>query len=632
MPLATPEFPGLGPTLIRSILERDGIACDILYGSLVFSRIAQGDPWVEHQLTKLAASEIIFSPYYFDTTPGAAADYLHEYLRRLSGQPELLSKERVRRLVDMAGRCLDEIDAAVPWERYDIVGFSTMMQQTVASLALARRVKEHHPDIHVVFGGANAASPMGEELLRSFPEIDIVVDGEADAIVTPLVRALRDRPGQQPPVPAVLYRDAGGAVRRTAPAQPLRALDDLPVPDYAPFFAQMSANGINHVQPYLQIETSRGCWWGQKHHCTFCGIDDLVLQYRSKSSQRVLDEILTLSERHAYVDFFAVDSIIPIDFVRTLLPQIGLLRAHGELDLSFFFESKSNLTRAQMQTFRFGGVNSIQPGIESFSDHVLELMDKGATGARQVQCLKLMAESNVIANWNLIYKNPLETADDYRHQIAAIPFLHHLPPLHGEGLTQMLLNRYAPYHSAPERFGITNIRPLEWYPHVFAREGLDLDALAFYFEYDHPTLEDAELADLHRELGAAIERWRASWREDALVQRRGPGFVEIEDRRVLPGANGRDEVRDEVVVVTGVWAEVFTACDEVTTYSGLVKRFAHRVAEEELQAFLDELHARRLLYRSESGQIVNLPLLLASRDRHRHVPSPAPAPRVGADA
>lgn len=620
MPLATPEFPGLGPTVIRSTLNRDGVPCDILYGNLVFSRIVKGDPWVERQLTKLATTEIIFSPYYFDTTHEAAASYLHDYLHELSVDPSRLTAERFHGLVDAAGQCLDEIFDTVRWEHYDIVGFSTMMQQTVASLALARRIKAHHPEIHIVFGGANAAKPMGEEMLRSFPEIDLVVDGEADAIVTPLVRQLRARPGEPPTVGGVLYRDADGGVQRTGDAAPFTDLDSLPFPDYEPFFAQLEANGIDHVQPYLQIETSRGCWWGQKHHCTFCGIDDLILTYRSKSNERVLDEILTLSEKHAYADFFTVDSIINLEFLRTLLPRLGELREEAGLDLSFFFESKSNLHREQMQIFRYGGVNSVQPGIESFSDHVLELMNKGSTGARQVQCLKLLAESNIIANWNLIYRNPGETAEDYRRQIDVIPYLHHLPPLHGEGLIPMLLNRYAPYHNTPEQFGITNIRPLEWYEQVFVQDGLDLDKLAFYFEYDHPTLDDEELAALHTRLNEAIDRWRECWRENALVQRRGPGFVEIEDRRRLPAADGTIEERDVAFVIEDVWAEVFTACDLVTTRAKLARQFDGRVDEAELEAFLDAVHAERLVYRSESGQIVNLPLLLESRDRFRRVP------------
>jgi ribosomal peptide maturation radical SAM protein 1 len=625
MPMATPEFPGLGPTLIRSILVSQGEPCDIVYGNLVFSRVIGGDAFVEHQLSKVAAAEILFTPYYFDTPREDAAEYLRDYVSHLVENPRTLTTERFTRLVDAAGRCLDELYSGIRWEDYDVVGFSVMMQQTVASLALARRIKAEHPHIRIVFGGPSTSLPMGDEMIRSFPEIDVVVEGEADAAITPLVRELRARPQGPFTVPGVLYRAPDGSIRHTGPAVPFHDLDSLPAPDYEPFFTQLEALGIRHVQPYIQIETSRGCWWGEKHHCTFCGIDDTVLKYRSKSDGVVIREILTLAARHQYPDFFSVDSIINHRSYKTLLPALGQLRDEEESDISFFFESKSNIKREQVQAYRHGGVNAVQPGVESFDDHILSLMNKGTTAARQIQCVKLLSEFGLVPNWNLIYRLPGETAEDYRRTVEIIPLLHHLPPLHGEGLIPMLLNRFAPYHNTPEQFGITNIRPLDWYRHVYPRPGIDLDRLAFYFEYDHPNHQDAELDARHAELEQAIWTWRACWRPDALLQTRGPGFVQVHDRRAFPGPGGVPEERDVLTTLVDVWAEIFTACDEVTTEAELLRAFSDRVPGDDLLGFLAQLAADRLVYRSPGGQVVNLPLLLEARERQGTLPAPAAA-------
>jgi ribosomal peptide maturation radical SAM protein 1 len=626
LPFATPEFPGLGPTLIRSVLEREGLPADIFYGNLLFSRLVEGDPFVDRELAQLPWCEIAFTPYYFGTSPSAAAERLRHYALRLVADPGAHPRERFEQIVANAGHFLDLLFEAIPWERYDIVGFSVIMGQTVASLAVAKRIKSRYGGVRTIFGGPNTSWPMGAEMLRSFPEIDFILEGEADETVAPLVRAIRSSSGVPSRLGGLMYRDDEGRVRRAGDVAPVHDLDALPVPDFGPFFEQMERFGLRHVQPYLSIETSRGCWWGSKHHCTFCGIDDILMKFRSKSPAHILDEITTLSARHRYTEFFAVDSIINLSFCNELLPILGRLRAEHGWDFNFFFESKSNIRREQAQLFRYGGVNSVQPGLESFSDHILRLMDKGTSGARQIQCLKFLAEQEIFPNWNLIYRNPGETPQDIRGTIAVIPFLHHLLPLHPGGLIQMQVNRFAPYHNDPGRYGLGNVRAKPYYRDIYPDDRIDHEMLAFYFDYDYEDPNEEELKELYRELHRTVEVWRECYREDALLQARGPGFVRIVDRRVHPGPLGVPEDRGETItVLDGPWAEVFSSCDEVRSQDGLVRDFSGIIPEGEILAFLDRMVAQRLIYRSPSGQLINLPLLRESRERYQPVPEVARA-------
>lgn len=615
MPWASPEFPGLGPSLLYSILNHNGVPADILYANLVFSKLIEADPFVEKQLSKLPICEIAFSPYYFDMPAEDAARQLRDYAAGLAASPDQHTIERYLDVVDIAGRCLDEIFATTPWDDYDVVGFSVMMQQTVASLALARRLKKAYPHLTIVFGGPSTSMPMGAELLRSFPEIDYGLTGEADSSITPLVRRIREGTvTSEPRIPGLLYRDADGAVQHVSANPAFFRLDQLPIIDYAPYFAQIEAAGLQHVEPSLQIETSRGCWWGAKHHCKFCGIEDAVLQYRSKNADQVLEEMLELSARHQRMDFFCVDSILDHRAFGSLLPKLAELRTKYEYDFNIFVESKSNLKRRHASLMRAAGISSVQPGLESFSDHVLELMDKGTTGARQIQCLKVLEENGVFVNWNLIYENIGETVADYREIADVIPYVQHLLPLHGEGLIPMQLNRFAPYHETPEQFEISNIRAKAYYRYVFPDPSIDLDRLAFYFDFDRADPPSPELRALHLELGDLMDEWAELYRPESLMQRRGPGFVEIIDRRAQRRPDATiDDTREEVHLLDGVWAEIFVRCDEVVGVDKLVREFAGRVPAEELRAFVDRLHSQRLVYRSPSGQVVNLPMLPEAR-------------------
>ena len=55
-----------------------------------------------------------------------------------------------------------------------------MFVQNAAALALARLLKERHPQLITVFGGANFDGEMGLEYVRALPWIDYAVLGEAD--------------------------------------------------------------------------------------------------------------------------------------------------------------------------------------------------------------------------------------------------------------------------------------------------------------------------------------------------------------------------------------------------------------------------------------------------------------------
>ena len=72
--------------------------------------------------------------------------------------------------------CLDSFS----WQDVEIVGFSSSFNQNLASLALAKHLKEHFPNITIVFGGANSETVMGEQLCRSFPFVDYAFSGDAD--------------------------------------------------------------------------------------------------------------------------------------------------------------------------------------------------------------------------------------------------------------------------------------------------------------------------------------------------------------------------------------------------------------------------------------------------------------------
>jgi ribosomal peptide maturation radical SAM protein 1 len=197
-----------------------------------------------------------------------------------------------------------------------------MFEQNIASLALARRIKQRWPETIIVFGGANCEGEMGIELHRQFRFVDYVCSGEGDRIFPELVKCLlAGRPA--PRVPGLIYRDGDRSiVGASIGASPISKLDELPYPDYDDYFEQLQASSLNiNGSVDLPFETSRGCWYGAKHHCTFCGLNGETMAYRSKSSSRALKEIQFLAGRHGVKRLTATDNILDTRYLVSYCPN-----------------------------------------------------------------------------------------------------------------------------------------------------------------------------------------------------------------------------------------------------------------------------------------------------------------------
>jgi ribosomal peptide maturation radical SAM protein 1 len=254
---------------------------------------------------------------------------------------------------------------------------------------------------------------------------------------------------------------------------------------------------------WLPLEGSRGCWWGQKHHCTFCGINGNGMGYRMKSGPRMLEEIARQAAATGCTNLLMVDNIMPHQYFQDLLPGL----AERDLGLRIFYEQKANLTAARMEAISDAGINIIQPGIESLSDHLLVLMRKGVKSWQNVNALRHARMCDVYVNWNLLHSFPGDDRDDYAAMQALVPKLHHLCP--PSGLNKLSIDRFSPYFDRREQYGIVDVRPMAAYRDIFPASA-PIAKLAYHFagDYQSEALNDpAVLAPLEQELQAWIDAW-----------------------------------------------------------------------------------------------------------------------------
>lgn len=588
MPFGAMERPALGLSLLKARLTRDGIACDVRYPSLTFADLlgAEEYQWISSTLPYIAFSgDWCFAEALHGPRQEADAGYLTKVLQETwhLGAEDIA---RVKAVRAMAGKFLDHCMGCIPWKEYAAVGFTSTFEQNLASLALAKRLKAAHPQIANVFGGANWEGEMGEELHRQFGFVDYVCPGEADEsfpVLAALLLAGAAKSAALPP--GIVYRK-GGRSLSTGRSIPVRDMDALPMPDFSDYFREWSeSSAALTAVPMILIETSRGCWWGDKSHCTFCGLNGATLAYRSKGGARALEEMRFLSDRWQTDRIEMVDNILNMRYFSDLLPALAADGRPWEI----FYEVKANLSRAQVASLRAAGVARIQPGIESLSDHVLKLIRKGTCGLRNVQLLKWCREYGIGVDWNILYGVPGETREDYDDMLAMFPAIEFLDPPVACGPIRM--DRFSPYFEKPEEFGLINVRPMKPYAFLYPFPQECLMRIAYHFDFDYrPGEAPAGYAD---DVIRSAEEWRQKEERGLLWSVRQPdGSLLLCDSR--PGA-----VLHEVKL-SGCEAAAYGFCDAFHSFAAIVQHLREgwpgvEISEEGVRAFLESLAANRLM-------------------------------------
>ncbi|MCY0096408.1 RiPP maturation radical SAM C-methyltransferase [Hoeflea ulvae] len=467
--------------LLQACAKDAGFDVKIIYGNMLFASMV-GPRVYRELITERLALEAVFRRAAF----GAFDTDLD---RRLA------KSEAFQKADACVSPWLDAISAIVGQMAPRIVGASCSFEQITSSIALLKRCKHDFPDIVTLIGGANCEADMAEGLLSTGARIDHVASGESeDTFITLLRQILRE----------------GTVPDRIIYGKPCMKMNALPLPDYHAFFDQHAlflAGKDGAIQePALPHESSRGCWWGEKHHCTFCGLNGGGMAFREKSADRIVSEIETLFECYPIKQLNMTDNIMPHRYFQTVLPRLA---SSLPPDVTIFYEQKANISLDKALLLRDAHITEIQPGIESLNTDLLTRMNKGTTAALNLRLLRLARILKIDVSWNLLVGFPGDRAESYTEMLQLMRKIPHLQP--PSDFAFLRLDRFSPYHENPAHFGIENLRPQEIYRQLFPPQ-TDIDKLAYYFSGDYQS-GAFECPDTIEQIKAEAKTWHDRWQK-----------------------------------------------------------------------------------------------------------------------
>jgi ribosomal peptide maturation radical SAM protein 1 len=615
MPFASLNLPSIGLTQIKAVLDSrfgDQVSVKILYLNHEFGRLMSVPKYQSISNSAMhhnsGFGDWLFRQVAFPDLPDNSAEYFGRfYPLNDEGTQELRNSTlQFRAELDAI---LDQLITAYEIDSADIVGFTSMFTQHVACLALARKVKERNPQVVTIIGGANCESPMGQEIAKHFDDVDFVFSGPALKSLPEFVQHRIDNQPEKCHVIKGVF-----SKKNCTQTSPLAVLGQASMPsgigeeldidegvilDYGEFLDTLDEHfPKNEVEPILLFETSRGCWWGARAHCTFCGLNGESMGYRAMSPAKAIEQFESMfkySDRATRLN--CVDNILAKNYLTEVFPLLN-----PPPGVNIFYEVKADLTEEDMKTLSRAQVKTIQPGIESLATSTLKLMRKGTSVFQNLFFLKNCLTYHIHPEWNLLVGFPGEGEEVYKKYIQDLPLLTHLSP--PSGVFPVRFDRYSPYFTKAKEYGL-DLHPVDYYEMIYPFPKDAISNLAYYFsDHNFSAKYFLTMAKWLGKIRKKFDDWNALW--------------SVKGHRVQPQLYFKENGESNVVYDSRSGEIVEHHLDEVTALAlrylhpkpkeltELKRRLSH-LPESDAEKLLASLQARHLVF-EEQGRFLSLVL------------------------
>jgi len=353
------KLPPLGIAYLATFLKTHDIPCDVLDINItLFNCVPEGIKTQWRRTADLAFQDTLFN-------------YIEKH------KPEELER----------------IIAKIGNDDYRAIGFSVFRSNRVFSYALAQKIKKCYPDKTIIFGGPEMmgfADALPATIAEQFPVIDYVIIGEGEE---GLLRAVSQKPGKTP---------------QRIVSHEYNSLDAI----LPPTFNEFSLNEYERKRA-LPIVFSRGCI----KRCVFCSERLLSERYRTRLATQVFKEIEMHYEKNNCLWFTFHDSLIngSLDELRTLCEL--LIDKNLPIKWDAQVAIRTDMDRELFALMKKAGCFNMFVGLESGSDEVLCLMNKGYTSDDAVQFFTRAHEAALHSEVSLIIGFPGEGEREFKETV-----------------------------------------------------------------------------------------------------------------------------------------------------------------------------------------------------------------------
>ncbi|HBW47995.1 TPA: hypothetical protein DEF17_08735 [bacterium] len=288
------------------------------------------------------------------------------------------------------------------------VGISSMTgTQIKGGLSAAQYVRELAPELPIVWGGNHPTLVPHSTVMH--PLVDIVVLGEGEITFRRCVEAL-ERGESLNEIPDLVFKKDGKFVQTGSGTDPSRFIDPskgliLPyhLVDVERYISGPIIFGKKiRALPYI---SSQGC----PHQCTFCCQPVLSKRkWRCQPAEMVVERALELKNRFNLdaIEFHDEEFFVNRNRGVEIAELIG-----GKFE--WYVQTRmDDILALDLDRLAENGLRVVQPGIETGSPRMLEMIKKGETVEDFIEGNRRLAASGLNSTYNFMMGYPTETKED----------------------------------------------------------------------------------------------------------------------------------------------------------------------------------------------------------------------------
>ena len=299
---------------------------------------------------------------------------------------------------------LGELLERLHQELYDVIGITLYHTGRVM---LARLLAGLRYSPFIVLGG-HYASMVPQELLRSFPKIDVIVIGEGEIAFCELINKLKRKENWEN-IDGIAYLKEGKYIQNPKGIL-VENLDTLPFP----------LRNIIKGQKVTPVVASRGC----NEHCIFCDVwvfqrKNCGTPFRFRSPENVASEIISLAKHGLkYFDliddnFLAIESIQP-GWIDTFVKIIK----DAKLDIKLEINTRADLiTEEILVKLKSIGLHEVGFGAENICQRVLDYFNKNLTVDQVRKCFDIIRKTGLVPGPSFIFFEPTTRKEELLENI-----------------------------------------------------------------------------------------------------------------------------------------------------------------------------------------------------------------------
>jgi len=290
-----------------------------------------------------------------------------------------------------------------------VVGVTSMYNNSLQAQRLVQLAKQQDPVIVTVSGGSHFGA-LGIQSLRRIPELDYVVEGEAELAFASLLEAL-EKKRETSQIPRLCYR-LHGELRRN-PSGPLMNLSDL-LPMWTTLQDTIRLDRYAGTTPrqsprrLIYIEAGRGCPFA----CTFCATSPFwQRKYRVKPIRRILDEIRFLHQEFGYDSFILVHDLLTVD--QQFISEFCDAMLDARLPVEWMANSRTDIRlHGLLSKMKASGCWKLFFGVESASPRIQASVRKYLQPGGALATVRELLDNGISATCSFVIGFPDELPTD----------------------------------------------------------------------------------------------------------------------------------------------------------------------------------------------------------------------------